>query len=364
MNEYKVLRKLISEIVRYKKSSPVAFFLGSDADETTKENIKLKGYTLIEGSYDTLVYHKEHWDVIQNNQILKLTSNINSLPSHGLLEAGVNFPYSHAIVPKSPEAKKVMTKLFGLKKNQTFGQLIEAKMTRREFLKGLGKGAVVAKKLGGLGSILMGAPTAAAGTGVAISSVAGKMAADWLSTEAMYAATKAALYDRWKKFKSKLSKKTTDLTKGEVATIDNMIEKIDPEEFKSGLGAIHNPFKKYELSPEDQRNMIYKDKVVYRSVVDVENEFVDEEIAAWELEHNKDGSSERKEDSEQTDSEQQTQSSQEDDYDGFDDIKPKKSPKEDQGWMGEAKVGIPSIKHMQKAYSKKIWNSEIDKILS
>lgn len=106
MNEYKVLRKLISEIVKYKKSSPIAFFLGSDADEATKENIRLKGYTLIEGSYDTLVYHKEHWDVIQNSQILKLTSNISSLPSHGLLESGVNFPYSHAIVPKSPEAKK------------------------------------------------------------------------------------------------------------------------------------------------------------------------------------------------------------------------------------------------------------------
>ena len=96
----------------------------------------------------------------------------------------------------------------------------------------------------------------------------------------------------------------------------------------------------------------------------IRSEIVNEKIAAWKLEYNNDGSPKQKEDSEQNNTEQQTQASQEDDYDGFDDIKPKKSPKEDQDWMGEAKVGIPSIKHMQKAYSKEIWNSEIDKILS
>ena len=74
--ELLLLENFIDEIFNEQKiPSTAAFFLGSDADLKTKQRIKKKGYRVVEGTYDNLVYHPLHWKVISFEKAKKFLND-------------------------------------------------------------------------------------------------------------------------------------------------------------------------------------------------------------------------------------------------------------------------------------------------
>lgn len=337
--------------------SPIAFFLG-DADNETKERIKMKGYTVVEGRYDTFVFHRAHWDMVGHKKLVSLTESVEALPDDGLLEASIDHPYSHAIIPKSGAARAVIKKLFGLNESDIFKNLMNRQMTRRDFMKGVGLAAKFAKKM---------APAVGMVTAAPLTSTGALAAANFMAMEVVYAATKAALYDSWEKVKHAFQEADPNMSVGEVATLDKMLKSVDLKELDLAMSIdpslmdIANPFAAVKATPAaislagdlDEKLLKLRYPEWYDEMQSYK--FDDEGASADDIDATSNpkgigglpvGSDEK-----------------EDEYDGFDDIKPKKSG-EEQPWMGESRVGAVSVKHLSKAWpNKRAWLHDIDSIL-
>ncbi len=354
---------LLEFITSIPTPSPIAFFLG-DADVKTKRRIRAKGYTVVEGQYDTFVYHKSHWRLIEHKKLLSLTESAECLPKNGLLEASINHPYSHGIVPKSEDAKKIIRKLFGLNESETFKNLMNKKFTRRDFLKGLGTVAKFGRSIGTAGmDQILSAPLTSDGA---------RAAAEFLAYEIMYAATKEAVYQTWDKVKSLYTKADPNMTQGELATLTGMLKKVD---FDALSIADHLDGPSVVGSERTFMNlanplMTVKQTQGSREIEGtVEDDLIRIRYPEWYEEMNdyksyKDKNS--KNDSQSNDQDSSETVEEPEQSDGFDDLKHKKSD-EDQPWLGEQhdkRVGVVSVKHLAKAWpNKKIWLADIDSVL-
>lgn len=348
MDSTKLLQMLVEQIVKEPDHSVAAFFLGSDAPKSLIESIEAKGYRVVAGSYDNLVYSPMHWKVMTWSSAKRIVSSAKTMPKQGLLEAGVDFPYSHVIIPKSSKAKSTLRKLFGIPKGSTFAQLAEASgMTRREFLSKAAKLAGATKAFGplGIGSKL--------GATTAIKSDGALAAANWLGRELMYAAAKKMVYDRWNKYKNEFLKADPFASQNEFKQLEKIMDEIDLD--KIGDPNVFNPFDSFKMTP----GSIQIDS-------DISEDIFITEYGDWDPEYE---NKKKVDDTEQSDDHTRKNDKALDDFDGFDDLQVKRDKSEDQPWMGENRnrkfdIAIPTVKHLSKAWpDKQSWRNEVFKIL-
>jgi len=226
--------------------SPIAFFLGKDADKQTHKRIRDKGFKIVEGTYDVLVYHPLHWTVKSQNSLEESINDRRFLPPHGLLEVGVDFPYSHAIIPESVEAKLLLRYLFGLSEGQTYSDLFktqnitEAKgTTRRSFLKSMAAamGTAATANPAKLAGVAKTAMTPAATT---ITSPGARALSFFVANELGYAWSKAEVYNRWAKMKKHIGVLDPKMRKAEVAKLENALNDTMKSFPEGGIEGLHS----------------------------------------------------------------------------------------------------------------------------
>lgn len=399
--------KSLRDLVVRHYASPAVFFLGSDSDQKTHQRIRDKGFCVVEGRYDVVVYHPEHWEFISQDSLNEAINTVKSLPSCGMLEAGINYPYSHAVVPKSRETKGLMRLLFQLPKGVSFTDIVreadEKKgMSRRGFLKGLAAVAGGAATKGPAGAVkaaakLSGYNIPSVMSAKSLTSVlktpTARGVAGWLSRELLYNSLNSLVKDEEKLSTIKSTiKEQEPASSHEIKAIESFLKTVEdmgidpkipgdhdgqPEAFYDELSELAE----LEYQPNTDTlvgdflsDINYSDYYEEKRLLDYskwKERRAFEHAKAREYERARENFDDNKESNYEdnvTDDYENSILGDEfaNDYDGFDDL-PEKGYDEEQDWMGENRViAIPSLRHFPKAWigGKPSWLNEIDKILS